>query len=451
MAYRHMQIERIGRAFSLLLSPMVVGCAAEAIDLEQFSENLCDGSYQMLGAVEPAQTVDYLELRSAVIHPWDEEPSFGQPDVLDATGTRCSGASDSPACESQFDALELESEFVRYGFDASDQHLSLGYTRGDDVDAVRSAASLDAFLGSIDAPGDAALLATLRGHKMVCDGENDVGARGSGFVLHTRTGGGCGQGDDIKEHVVLVRPDGQIEVIETVLIEKGDPGCAVGRLPAGLCRRRPRRRATSPVGEFFAEVAHLEAAAVAAFGQLSAELRLHGAPRGLVTSSRRAIHEERRHARVMARLARRYGGRPVAPRIQPVQPRSLANVAIDNAAEGCIRETYGALVAMVQSRRARDPVVKQALGGIARDELRHAALSWDLAQWARTSMNASERRRVRRAEQDALERLETELTGPQPESVCRAAGMPDPDEARRLFVGLRDGLLASAPVSHSRA
>jgi hypothetical protein len=423
---------------------MWVGCAADGIDLDQFTENLCDGSYQILDAVVPAEAVDYLELRGATTYPWDEEPSWVNQRTLDASGKRCSGASDEPACEAAFESLPLESEIVRHDFDASAEHLSLAYTRADGVDAVRTQAGLDAFLGSIDAPGDAALLAALRGHTLVCDAGNDVGAHRDGFVVHTRTGGGCGLGDDIKEHVVLVRPDGSIEVIESALIEKAEPGCAVGRLPAGLCRPRARRASANPVGSFLAEVAQLEAAAVSAFGQLHRELRLHGAPRRLVASARAAIGEERRHARVMARLARRHGGEPRSPRVEPTRPRSLSSMAIDNAAEGCIRETYGALVAMRQARRARDPIVRRALRGIARDELRHATLSWDLAEWAKTRMSVGERSRVRRAGREALERLEVELTGPQHELVCRTTGMPEPDEAHRLFVGLRDHLLASA-------
>jgi hypothetical protein len=444
MSTHRAALDRLGRAFSLLLSPVWAGCSADAIDLEQFTEDLCaGGAYRMLDAVEPDAPVEYVELRSAQSYSWEEEPTWSAKRILDASGDPCGGASDRPACEAALEALPLQSEFVRYGFDAGEEHFSLAYSRGDAVGSVGTHAELDAFLGTIDAVGDAALLATLHGHSLVCDDENDAGVRGEGFVLHTRSGGGCGQGDDIEEHVLLVHPDGRIEVIQTVLIEKGEPGCAVGRLPAGLCRRIARRRPGNPVGAFFGEVARLEAAAVSAFAQLRSELAVHGAPASLVSSAGIAIGEERRHARSTARLARRHGGRPLAPRVAPTRPRALVDVALDNAAEGCVRETYGALVAALQARRAGDPAVRRAMARIAREELRHAALSWDLAAWAQARLRVDQRRRVRRATLAAVDRLEDELTRPEHPAVCSVAGMPEPDQARRLFTGLRDRMIAA--------
>jgi hypothetical protein len=194
------------------------------------------------------------------------------------------------------------------------------------------------------------------------------------------------------------------------------------------------------VGAFVAEVAQLEAAAVTAFGQLAQELALQGAPPSMVRAAWRSRREEIVHARMMAGLARRYGGRPIAPRPSAWAPRSLVDVAIDNAAEGCVRETYGALVAHVQARRARDPIARRMLGRIARDETRHAVLSWSLARWAHTRMRAAERRQVAQSTREALERLEHELLQPCAPEVERIMGMPRPDEARALYRRMRDVL-----------
>jgi len=425
--------DRLTGLFASLLVPLVAGCPADdTIDEAQFTENLCEqGTAALLPAVEPAEPVDYLEDRYA---------GEGDSDVhvQAAIGTRCGGASDPVACQAAFDALPLESDFLA-DFQAP-AYLSLAFTRGDEVGAIGTAELLRMFLGAVDAPGDAGLLATYgSSHRLNCDAPEQIGAVEDGYVVYTRTGGGCGPGDDIEAHVVHVSESGVVQVVQTELIERGDPGCSVGRLPAGLCRRR-RARSVDPVGTFFADVAHLEAAAVSAFGQLARELQLHRVPDSMVRVARRSQADEVRHARVMARIARQHGGHPIAPRVQPTVPRSLVEVVADNAAEGCTRETYGALVAHVQARRATDPGVRRALTRIAEDETRHAALSWRLDAWARARMSASERRALSRARARSWERLEGELTAEYHPRVHAEAGMPAPDEARALYRGLRSAL-----------
>ncbi len=441
------QFERLARVFSAILPPLVSGCVAtpDTIDARQFTEDLCSESGpQVLDAVEPAEAVDYLELREVEDYSWGgETPEWGQLQIRDSSGSRCGGASDVAACEAAFEALSLESDLPRGGWDIPVVR-SLVFTRGDTVGKVGSLDALRGFLGPIDATGDAALLAILEGHQLLCEEGNNVGRTDQGYVLHTRSGGGCGEGDDIEHHVVLVRPDGSLEVQQTVLIERGDPGCAVGRLPAGLRPRPAMCGLAHPVGEFLAEVAHLEAAAVTAFQQFAQEMALHGAPRRMTRAAMRSRRDEVRHARVMNGLARRYGGAPVAARVEPWTPRSLTEVACDNAAEGCIRETFGALVAHAQARQARDPVVRRALFGIARDETRHAALSWEFAGWVRRRLSGAQRRRVAARTRDALERMEHDATRAYDSAVHEVTGLPRPERARAMFGQLREALLREA-------
>jgi len=436
------QLDRLTRIFASILAPLTLGCG-DRIDEEQFTEALCEGgSPRLLDAVEPAEALDYLELRSASDFSGESDPTTWEAQVDESSGTLCAGAADEAACTAAFAMLPKDSEFVAGGGFEITSYRSLAFTRGDDVGAIRSEPELQQLLGPIDAPGDAALLATLGSHHSLrCSAPAQVGEQGDDYVVYTRTGGGCGPNDDIEHHVVHVSADGTVEVIQTELIESGDPNCSVGRLPAGLCRR-PRSRGTDPVGAFFAEVAHLEAAAVSAFGQLAAELRRHDAPAPMVRAALRSRADEVRHARVTARLARRYGGRPVAPRVAAVAPRPLLDVAQDNAAEGCIRETYGALVAHAQARRAHDPRVRRALARIARDETRHAALSWSLDAWARARMTSTERRQLDRAQADAWPRLELQLTAEHDPRVHTEAGMPGPDHAQAMFRQLRHDLRA---------
>lgn len=428
--------DRLSRLFSCLLVPLTAGCAERSegegeIEPSRFEDNLCDESgWNVLGAIEPADAVDYVELRRFETEGLLADDRLS---ITDSSGDRCGGASDPAACESAFEALPRESSFHVTSFD-SNIYRSLAYRRADEVGAVVEHDQLRAFLGSIDAPGDAVLWASLKGHNVRCGPGNEVGPHDEGYVVHTVSGHGCP--NDINEHMVLVRPDGTIEVLTTVLVERGDPGCAAGRLPAGLCRGR-RPQVADPMGDFLAEVAHLEAAAVTAFDQLRQELAVHRAPRSMVAAADRARADEVRHARTMAAHARRYGGRPVAPKVAGWAPRSLEAIAVDNAAEGCVRETYGALVAHLQARRATDPALRRAFATIAREETRHASLSWGLHRWAQQRLSPAGRRRLRSRSAAALDRLQQELTSDEHPQVHAKAGMPTPTEARELFAALR--------------
>jgi hypothetical protein len=174
-------------------------------------------------------------------------------------------------------------------------------------------------------------------------------------------------------------------------------GACAGRRPAGLARSKRRG---------FAEQARLEAASVHAFARLACELEENGAPRGLIRSARRARRDEIRHARTMSRLA---GIGVPNPRVAPFAKRSLVRVARENAIEGCVRETFGALLATWQAERADDPAVRRAMRTIAKDETRHAALSWRVAAWADRKLDAKQRARVRAARDRAVRELEREL------------------------------------------
>jgi hypothetical protein len=434
-------LDRLIAIFAAALAPLAAasGCG---IDESQFAYDACTEArdYTILGAVTPASPADYLELRRWEDYFGGESPA--SPTILEAKGTLCAGASDTQACTDAFAALALESELATYGGEIV-RYGAVAYTRGDEVGSAGTRADLDALLGPIDAPGDAALLALLTGNQLHCNAGNEVGDHAEGYVVYTRSGSGCGEGDDVEHHVLLVRADGTTEVIETRLVERADPNCAIGRLPGGLCRR-PAARAPSPIAAFLADVAELEAAAVPAFAQLARELVCHRSPRSLVRGALRGRDDEVRHARLMTGLARRRGARPQPPRVLPTAPRRLEAVAEDNAVEGCVRETYGALVAQLQARRARDPELRRAFQAIARDEARHAALSWQLHRWMGARLGPAARRRVALRRAQAVERLRHELTGALDPQVHALAGMPAPAEARGLFDRLEADFRRSA-------
>jgi hypothetical protein len=142
----------------------------------------------------------------------------------------------------------------------------------------------------------------------------------------------------------------------------------------------------------------------------------------------------------MARLAARHGASPPPVRIARSRRTTPARLARENGVEGCVRETFGALLACWQARHARNPLVARAFTRIARDETRHAALAWAIAGWIEPRLDASARRDVRRARQRALASLRRATTEP-PDVLRLDAGLPTAREATELITHLEMGLL----------
>jgi hypothetical protein len=213
-----------------------------------------------------------------------------------------------------------------------------------------------------------------------------------------------------------------------------------GRRPAGLGEADG---SGSDLGAYLSEVAYLEAASVAAFRTLRRELRHHGAPRSLLRAAARAARDEVRHARAMASLARRHGGVPRKVRVKRTPLRTLTEMAIENAVEGCVRETFGALVATYQARAAADGDLRAAMQQIAKDETRHAALAWKIHEWADRRLEPSDRRQVDDARRVAIAQVASAVVQAPSPSVQRSAGIPGPAAAARMMADLRTTLWRS--------
>jgi len=180
--------------------------------------------------------------------------------------------------------------------------------------------------------------------------------------------------------------------------------CAGGRRPTGL--QRPRNaRAGSQFARWLAGAAWMERASVRSFERLARELEAHGAPRWLVREARRARTDEARHAQEVGKLARAHRVRVPRVHFRKCSVRSLVTIARENAVEGCVHETYGALAALVQSERATDAGVRDAMRRIAPDEKRHAALALAVSEWIAPKLTSTERARVACAKNRAAERL----------------------------------------------
>jgi len=186
-------------------------------------------------------------------------------------------------------------------------------------------------------------------------------------------------------------------------VDGGDGGVRVAECQIlQLCGRMTGGLDEPATLEMIAHAAWLEAASIEAFRRLARELEAHGAPDDLVRRARGCARDEARHARLMARLATKRGARvpPVTGRARGT--RDLESIARENAVEGCVGETFGALFAEWYARRASDPELREVLASIAPDELRHATLGWDVADWAEGKLDAPALARVREARREAV-------------------------------------------------
>jgi len=172
-----------------------------------------------------------------------------------------------------------------------------------------------------------------------------------------------------------------------------------GRLTDGYCAPTGMRSE----GERLAAMAYLEAVSVHAFDRLERELEMHRAPATLLREARRARRDEVRHTAMTTCLARRHGASPRLPDAPaPARTRTLYEVALENAVEGCIRETYGAVQGLIEAQTSRDVTMRRAMRSIANDECRHAELAWAVHAWALPRLSEDERRAVKRAMKDAV-------------------------------------------------
>ncbi|MFN0247587.1 MAG: hypothetical protein ACKV2T_11930 [Kofleriaceae bacterium] len=139
------------------------------------------------------------------------------------------------------------------------------------------------------------------------------------------------------------------------------------------------------VRDHFTRSARFEYSSVWTFLRLAAELEAVGAPAHLIAAALDAADDEVRHAEMCAREA---GGLQLAPlsmlaaqpRFTQRTPQSLAILAHEAWAEGCLNEGAAAEEARIASLEAQGSV-RETLATIARDEATHAQLAWGVLAW----------------------------------------------------------------------
>lgn len=350
------------------------------------------------------------------------------------SGTPCKSADDKDACMSAFEAATMLVESCRPGTACGVFGV---VTAGDRVSQFAGRGELLSWLGPIDSLSDALAVSRWDRKPLECAQTLVRGTYyehdGDRFLFDVEWDN-CS--DQLQRDTWQVSERGVISESNTEKI--GESGCAIGRRPEGLCPVE-RRFAAGTLAAHFAEIAHLEAASVFAFERLARELTSFGAPANLIARAASSAREEIRHAQLMSTVARGYGAEPYQVRISKLRARGLYQLALENAVEGCIHETYGALVAHHQAACATDPALRQAMRQIAHDETNHADLAWQIAAWLHPKLSATQQAELARAQVQALQELEQAQCRPTlPPSAASAIGLPQPTIARALVQRLKN-------------
>lgn len=360
------------------------------------------------------------------------------PTTAGVIGSPCARATVRETCLANVEAASTAGGWTirdASGWQLQDPKVLRDYgvvTRGDEVRIIESVEELRAAVAPIDSLEEAAALARIGGVALSCDQAN-ARHEPDGY-LFKRFSSSCS--GESSETLTKMTRDGRISVARRELTD-ADTNCIEGRRPAGLASRTEPWLASLPA--HFAEIAHMEAAAVIAFEQLERELAAVNAPSGLHARIASARLDEIDHAARMTDLARGLGKEPARPEVIVSAHRvpSVFELALENATEGCVREAYGALVAMHQASFASDPRARAAFERIAEDEATHAELSYDLADWLASMLSRREIAQITQAQDAAWNELAAACAVEPAAEVVRLAGMPTAAGARAMLEGLR--------------
>ncbi len=380
----------------------------------------------------------------------------GRPTVASEAGEACAGASEAAACASSLETIHAP--FLRTECGQICIEKSVVTTRGDEVrrwvpDAALSqlakepgvaeaaVSPLSELVAPIASGEEAWVYANLSSLLVGRCGEAQHGgwrAVEQGFELRgLRMTNPCPITYD--EVVLLVKPDGSTEVVaQKAAPDAPGTGACIGRRPEGLAPGGSMVR----LADYLSGCARLEAASVFAFERMKDELERFDAPGPLIEAAERARVDEVRHAAQVAFLAGRHGGSFEQPERPTWGERSLEAFALENAVEGCVRETFGALLGCWQAEHAGDEVVRHLMAGISDDEVRHASLAWNVHRWVMGRLDAAARARVRSAMDAAFDELEAGAEVGEPSDKIAVLGLPDVAASRVLVATLRERLAA---------
>ena len=212
--------------------------------------------------------------------------------------------------------------------------------------------------------------------------------------------------------------------------------CAVEGRGHGDVQKAQKTLGPTDLACWFARAFHAEASSVVAFLQLRVELQSHKAPQNLIDRCFQAAKEEVLHARKMSAFC--YEERGVAPALSfgSIPQRSLYELALDNAVEGCVFETFSALKAHYQAANATDERIQSLMQEIARDETSHAQLAWDIHSWLMHHLSEEQQASIRQAQRQALAQLRQDNMNQLSGASAKRLGLPGSELAEKFAAKL---------------
>jgi hypothetical protein len=381
----------------------------------------------LLDKLVPASEVDTIILRTS----FRPAPNDGPGQDVAQIGEACATAPDAADCLGKLASTSPEDSGWGYcGMGCSDSGLVT--TRGQQVELHDSPSEIAAFLGDIDAPAEALLLAIANDYSPVCD--SPVHNGDAWTLTASILTSDCPMTHESRS--ISVDGSGAITVLET--LETSSSNICAGRRPKGMMAAN--WVCDDAVAEHLSALAHLEAAAVIAFERLALDLEHLNAPVSLIARARAAAVDEVDHAERMAALACEKGGVVPVVEVSAHVVRSVFDIALENAVEGCVRETYGVVDALYRSQQAPSPAIRGLFAKIAEDEARHAALSWDVAEWLHARLSPLQRVEIQLACDRAHASLHDALAKGSAGAVQRELGSPPPHAAVAMAESLQQHL-----------
>ncbi len=415
------------------------------------------GGLPGLGGLHPSEAFDSMELHHLV---WLQGASAID-NLIEQVGQACKSAGDAAACQAELpkavSALDAACTADATGLPPAcgDKLVTTG---ANGVKTWDLDSQLLQLLGTIDTPQEAAWVAQrsalAQGFSacMYAPYGSVRPVQGGYQVVLYKIDSVCGASTTTTSRsLYFVSQSGEVKLItsEVVSQQTGLPICGTGRKPEGFVASAPsmaRNSNSNALGDFLATCAQLESVSIDAFEILADELQHHGAPTELVALARQAAADEVRHASLMTQLANAHHSHVQTPVITRAAPRSLEAIAIENAVEGCVGETYGALVATYQAEHAQEPQLAAALAEIAVDETKHAQLSWRLSAWLDTRLPPDAQERVAQVRARAFATLRDQLATAGDPSLYTLGGMPRPELAQALCQSLESALAGGGLV-----
>jgi len=342
-----------------------------------------------------------------------------------AGGKACINATDTELCNQNIDDLtQSYSENIMI------------VTQGDTIQVLQTEADFQRILGDLDNKQKVFSWMHVHGLRLSCTFEDsavlDVANGQIWNGIYTQITSSCSPLIEERVRVKIDASDWSIVEFSRARI-KEDEGACIGRKPPGQVNFLDVEIADiSSIGNVLARHAAYEAASVIAFVHLKQELSFYNAPVAILKRIDKAIEDEKRHALQVEILAQRYDRQIKKFDVDATPIRNLEAIAIDNMKEGCIGETWGALVGLFQAEHAKDKVIATTMYLIAVDEVDHAALSWEIHDWITDQLSEEACLRVEFTKKAALASLRLKAERPVEQNLSLLAGFPEPQTSKVL-------------------